>query len=145
MRDMDKKTFISRIHKQEGACWIWRGRISEKGYGTYGKRLAHRIAYEMWVAAIPSGLNVCHSCDNPPCVRPDHLFLGTNADNTKDMMSKGRGKWNSGGKNCNAKLTIYEVRRIRLNNQSANSLAKEFGVSARTVQLVRDGVTWKTI
>jgi hypothetical protein len=75
-------------------CWTWRGSVSETGYGSFQYRNrkmgAHRAAYLMHVGEIPTGMIVCHRCDNPSCVRPDHLFVGTHKDNTRDMMAKNR-------------------------------------------------------
>ena len=75
-------------------CWIWRGKRNQKGYGVAVRNgravVAHRVAYEDKVRPIPEGKLLCHYCDNPPCVRPDHLFVGTARDNTHDMMTKGR-------------------------------------------------------
>ena len=77
-----------------GECWLWTGHRNEDGYGTLGWQYkqysAHRLSYEIAYGAIPPGLCVCHRCDNPPCVRPDHLFLGTQADNMRDRYRKGR-------------------------------------------------------
>jgi hypothetical protein len=72
------------------ACWIWTGNIGPNGYGRFGQRYAHRLSYEWMRGPIPEGMFVLHHCDNPPCVRPDHLFLGTAADNSHDMVRKGR-------------------------------------------------------
>lgn len=76
------------------ACWVWNGGRRQKGYGFFriaGKRVrAHRFSYELFVGKIPADLFVLHRCDNPPCVNPLHLFLGTAADNYHDMVSKGR-------------------------------------------------------
>lgn len=87
--------FWSHVHKTP-TCWVWTGTTnkSRRGYGIMvhgGVRVqAHRLAHTLLVGPIPEGMFVCHHCDNPPCVRPDHLFLGTQADNIHDMMQKGR-------------------------------------------------------
>lgn len=91
-------------------CWIWKGRLDRHGYGKWylNKRLriAHRVAWEMAYGPIPDGLFACHHCDNPACVRPDHIFLGTALDNQRDRIMKGR----PGAKTS---LTNDEVRALR--------------------------------
>ena len=91
--------FWEKVDKS-GDCWIWTGcrhaqgygqmRIGSKADGTYTVRRATRICWEMHYGAIPDGLLVCHHCDTPECVKPDHLFLGTHQDNTRDAIVKGR-------------------------------------------------------
>src|SRR6478609_2944250 len=86
--------FEAAIERGDG-CWEWRGARTAAGYGEIHKggkqRLAHGLSYERFVGPIPPGNVICHRCDNPGCVRPDHLFAGTQADNMVDMYAKGRG------------------------------------------------------
>jgi hypothetical protein len=82
---------------QGDGCWEWTGYIRPDGYGQFGvdrsiHERAHRMAYQLTAGPIPKGIDVCHRCDNPACVRPDHLFLGTRSDNMRDMVAKGRGR-----------------------------------------------------
>lgn len=90
--------FWSKVEKS-GACWIWTGFVDPKGYGAISTQRGHRplqthrLSWEMANGKIPDGAMVLHRCDNPRCVNPDHLFLGTAADNTHDMMNKDRGHW----------------------------------------------------
>lgn len=86
-----------RVEKTDG-CWLWTGGVNWKGYGRLGggkpgskwRESAHRLSYRLTYGSIPEGMHVCHRCDVPRCVRPDHLFLGTNTDNVRDAIRKGR-------------------------------------------------------
>jgi hypothetical protein len=89
--------FWSKVRKTEG-CWEWTAGTYRKGYGKFSvarstNAQAHRVSWQMGSGPIPDGLFVCHHCDNPSCVRPDHLFLGTNRDNVRDCVQKGRLNW----------------------------------------------------
>lgn len=90
-------SFWRFVDRPEQGCWEWCGEFSKDGYGEArqarlpdGERRAHRASWKLVHGAIASGLYVCHRCDNPKCVRPEHLFLGTQQDNVRDAMAKGR-------------------------------------------------------
>jgi hypothetical protein len=98
-------------------CWFWIGAQNQDGYGLFwvGDRStsAHRTSYAMHVGPIPDDKDICHRCDQPSCVNPDHLFPGTHAENMRDMMRKGRGSSRIGEMNGHARLTVDGVQRIR--------------------------------
>jgi hypothetical protein len=136
-------------------CWLWQGRVNERGYGLIDKGghsrhggrplLAHRVAYELAHGSIPDGLFVCHSCDTPRCVNPDHLWLGTNADNAADMARKNRS--NQGERCPSAKLTAERVTEIRRRwaegGVQQKALAAEYGVSRGVVSEILSGKSWR--
>lgn len=94
MKRSTPKRFFSRIKIDSNGCWIWQGAKNIRGYGVVGYHgilyIAHRLSYKLKVGPIPEGLLVCHKCDVPPCINPDHLFIGTYKDNSIDMVKKGR-------------------------------------------------------
>ena len=135
-------------------CWIWQGSRHRRGYGRFAvtsagvtkTRPAHRFAWEIAKGPIPRGLLVCHHCDNPACVRPGHLFLGTNADNMADMKRKARSA--RGERNKAAKLTETQVREIRRRYRfggPVKALARQFGVCVTTIQKVARGRRWNHV
>lgn len=82
--------FWSKVIKHEKGCWEWKGARHLGGYGKVGQRLASHVSWIVHFGSVPEGLEVCHSCDNPECTRPDHLWLGTHGDNMRDAFAKGR-------------------------------------------------------
>jgi hypothetical protein len=127
-------------------CWLWDGYLNKYGYGRLGRnrseRGAHRLAYRVYRGLIPRGLLVLHSCDMPCCVNPDHLFLGTHADNSKDCKAKGRAVHARGESQGLAKLTWEDVHKIRSLKEPIRSIANRYGIERSTVRSVLRGVTW---
>lgn len=119
------------------ACWPWTGTGKGNGYGHTSQGTAHRVAYELFVGPVPEGMDVCHRCDTRFCVNPDHLFVGTRADNMQDMKHKGRG---AGGNRKHLKeRTIQEVRRRLAAGTSARDVADDMDISYETVSAIQGG------
>lgn len=146
---MGKKTppeerFWRKVLKTE-TCWMWTGGTSGWFYGSFsyidGKKIyAHRYSYELANGEIPEGMLVCHSCDNPKCVRPDHLFLGTYQTNIDDREMKKRGNRSP------QKLTwedVFIIRERRKAGESYQSIAKDYDVSGSTIGGISKNKTWK--
>ncbi len=134
-------------------CWLWTAKRDSLGYGRFRVKgvlmMAHRVSYALSNGSIlGSGTYILHKCDNPPCVRSDHLFAGSNRDNIMDAIGKGRlhFKPNRGEQNGWSKLSWEQVRRIRSDyvpyRVLQNDLAKQYGVSMFTVRSILAGRTW---
>ena len=140
-------SLLERLRKfvvvaEESQCWVWNGAREEKGYGKTkiaGKQVAvHRAVYELLVGPISPGMSCCHRCDNPSCCNPDHLFLGTQRDNTDDMLAKNR---------QHSKLNPEQVREIRKiykhGGITQKQLAEQYNVSKYTINDLILNKTWK--
>lgn len=127
----------------ESGCWLWLGKVTPGGYGTYRDRAAHRISYEAHKGNIPEGHLVCHKCDTRLCINPDHLFLGLHADNHDDMRRKGRQP--AGSTHGMAKLDRDKVLEIRDHIKagvSQSKIAKMYGVTQSMVCRINTGRAW---
>lgn len=124
-------------------CWIWSGSLHQEGYGRFalnGKtQKAHRVSYEIFKGKIPDGKLVCHSCDEPSCVNPDHLFIGTNYTNNLDKTKKGRAA---------KKLSADQVKEIRLllaGGFGVTMIGKKYGVTHSMIIRIKNQQNWKGI
>lgn len=164
LRPLEER-FWAKVQKSE-ACWVWRGTIDARtgGYGRFrpdghGRQVrAHRVSWELANGPIPEGMHVLHRCDNPPCVRPDHLFLGTNRDNIADRVAKGRGRGFTfrpdarskprGSQNGMAKLLESDIPHIRAAaaaGESQRAIARRYGVDPGTVWGIVRRRTWRHV
>ena len=131
-----------------GDCWQWAACKEKDGYGHFGRdgkmRRAHRLSWQFTYGDIPEGMCVLHRCDNPGCVNPSHLFLGTHADNMHDAAQKGR--LAHGEENGRHKLTgedVLEIRELLAKGAlTQQNIADEFGVSQAHVSYIKHGKTW---
>lgn len=146
------RKFWSKVQRaDDGACWPWIGALNNRGYGTILRngwaRAAHRASWILANGPIPDGLCVLHRCDNPPCVNPAHLFLGTNADNIADMVAKRRqAPPQLGSANPSAKLTEAQVVGIRqrlASGEGRTALAAEFCVTYMVISMVERRRSWR--
>ena len=147
--DMTYEERFDYYHTKGEGCWEWHGAtFGNRGYGAYydGKRTmgAHRHAYERVHGPIPRGMFICHRCDNPRCVRPDHLFAGSPRDNTRDMIEKGRANPPRGTRQHQCKLNEDAVRKIRAMAGAINitHTARTYGVTRATIQAVIKRKNW---
>ena len=120
-------------------CVLWAGAKTAGGYGNFRSVYAHRIAYELVHGAVPAGKLVLHHCDTRLCVNPKHLFVGTAAENTADMLMKGRGVR---GRHVNAKLNQVQVLEIRSAKGTQQEIADRYGIKRQTVGMIRRRAAW---
>lgn len=157
-----EKTTVGTLEQ----CWLWMATKNNKGYGLLqqqidganGKRLAHRIAYELFIGPIPEGMCALHRCDTPACVNPNHIFLGTMRDNIADMDAKGRRvtvvnpnnkpPTFRGSAHPHAKLTeeiVLEMRSKLAAGAFVRALSREYKIDRKTIMTIRDRKGWKHI
>ena len=139
--------FFEKVVIRESGCHEWIAGCSANGYGAFQKdgasHGAHRVAYEIAFGQIPDGLCVCHTCDNPRCCNPAHLFLGTDKDNATDRTAKGRDA--HGERNGVAKLTNERVLEIFRADGTQEEIAAEYGVCQQQVCKIKRRVAWRHV
>lgn len=145
-----KKVDVNGPYVLDTACWLWTGGKNKAGYGSIGlggkgagNRNVHRVSWELHFGAIPKGFFVCHKCDNPSCVNPEHLFLGTPKDNMVDMITKGRKRSALGSDSSNSKLTEDQVLQIFNDERIYKEIAKEFNITHEQVGSIKRKKDWK--
>lgn len=146
--------FWRRVEKSDD-CWVWTGHLNDDGYGTFsvdasGPRsnwLAHRLAYHLTYGSIPDGEYVLHRCDNPACVRPDHLFTGDQTANMQDCIAKGRFSRAKGERCGRSKLTEAQVLEIRKRAETERGckIAPDYGLTKEAVYAIVKRKVWKHI
>lgn len=160
---VEQRFWLNVVPGSADECWVWKGFTRPDGYGTCWdaaqrrSERAHRVSWAIHMGPIPEGLAVLHRCDNPPCVNPNHLFLGTRSDNSADKVAKGRqarGPAMSAAVKANAArgerhgmttLTFAQVEQIRARVEERPAiLAAEFGVSRQTIVRIIKRQTWTT-
>lgn len=152
MKLTPRERFLAKVCPEpNGGCWLWRGMVVGSGYGMarFERKIypAHRLAWKFFRGEIAPGLVVCHKCDIRTCVNPEHLFLGTHAENMKDMKEKGRSPHGDG--HSRAKLTTEQVRKIKAvlaeGLLSVSDIAREYGVTYSTIACIAKGKSWRHV
>jgi hypothetical protein len=148
-----EERFWKYVNKDcENGCWHFTGSLSNNRYGKLGVNgkfiSAHRFSYQLSYGEIPEGMHCCHKCDNPRCVNPDHLFIGTRSENMQDMLNKNRGNKVKGSLHHSSKLTEDQVlsikKRIASGEKQCN-IAKEFGIANCQITYIKNGRNWKHV
>lgn len=153
MRAPAESRFWKKVEKTDG-CWLWTGLVTRTGYGTIrvkGRATStHRFSWEIHFGQIPEGRGyhgtcVCHHCDVRNCVRPEHLFLGTNLDNTTDRDQKGRRAHIRGERIGTAKVTAEQVLSIRADTRPHREIAADHGLHPSAVSSIKSRKNWKHV
>ena len=148
-KDIGDRFFAKLRRDPLTGCWLWTGARTAFGHGVIGRGRrgdglvrAHRLAWELVFGPVPEGKLVCHRCDNPPCCNPGHLFVGTAADNSRDMVNKGRFS------TPNARLApteVVAVREARRGGEAVSAIAARFGIRPRQVRRIVSGERWRHV
>ena len=156
MNKLYEVRFWSKVDKNgevmpgmKSRCWVWTHYTNPKGYGTCymgaGAMKAHRVAYSLHYKVPVDGLIVRHRCDNPSCVRPSHLSVGSHQDNVDDRTRRGRQRCAHGETHPLSKLTAADVRRIRASTGGCREVAKQYGVAFSLIHRIRTRQSWNHV
>ena len=154
LKEVELERFLAKVEiNEENGCWEWTGSHDSCGYGQIKIRRirpsalgSHRVSYLHYNGDIPEEFCVCHKCDNPKCVNPEHLFVGTNLDNTRDMINKGRDRSgdHKGEANAYSKLKEKDVLEIvnSLSTMNNKQIAEIYDTTHANISLIRRGKSW---
>jgi hypothetical protein len=154
LRGLSAEKRFELQYRKVGECWEWIGTLEKDGYGVFhavvlgvAYQRAHRFSWAHHTQSrIPKGMLVCHSCDNPRCVNPAHLWLGTYADNHEDMVAKGRRRTEAKGEMAHkAKLTEDQVKLILVDPRPYSQIATEYGVAGPTITSIKNRESWRHV
>lgn len=129
-------------------CWEWCGVRFKSGYGRFKKDYSHRVSYRCFIGGIQKGFCVCHKCDNPPCINPEHLFMGTRKDNSQDCLLKGRFTSLKGEKSSSARLKkrdILNILKETKEGKTQSELSKKYKVHYSLISLILNGKRWNVV
>lgn len=146
--NFDPRDFMTHIVKSNSGCWEWQG-AKIRGYGSYKKWRAHRASWVLFRGSDPAEMHVCHKCDNPSCVNPNHLFLGNPKINAMDRQAKGRNVNLLGERHGSAKLTNQQVRDIKTLLQCGEvpqrKIAEMFNTHPTNISHIKRGAYWRSV
>jgi hypothetical protein len=141
-----KNSFDKKYKKDKNGCWIWQASLNFGGYGKFGNNTAHRYSWERFKGKIPEEMCVLHKCDVRNCVNPDHLWLGTNQDNTADKIAKGRQIF--GEKSGTSKLTekdVLKIRKMRISGKTIKEISEYFCMTSNNISQICLNKRWKHV
>lgn len=148
VRPPESERFLKWVEKRENGCWEWIGHRNAAGYGKYLKEIAPRAAYRIFKGAIPSGALICHKCDNPSCVNPDHLYAGNHQTNMDDCLVRGRMWKECGTARWCAKLNeekVLAILHLVMDGVPILHISRQFGVARSVIYHIAMGTRWRHV
>lgn len=138
------------VHPEHGRCWVWTAALFSNGYGVFGvahkNKRSHRVSWELINGSIPSDMRVLHKCDNPRCVRPEHLFLGTDRDNAADRCSKGRqARGQRIGRAILNDELVAKIKQLLRDGLGGTDIQELLGVDRENVYNIKRGMCWRHV